>query len=81
MNNINRILLSGVSLVVSLINRVSLAIIGCAAYRLMPLRFDGAFVAEDHPGYSFDGNNITAGDRRLRQDFTTTIGLRQRTGS
>jgi len=28
--------------------------------------------------YSFEGNDITAGDRRLRRSFTTTISLRNR---
>jgi type IV pilus assembly protein PilW len=52
------------------------------AIRLMLLvRSEDAFVAEDNQRYVFNGNNITAGDRRLRQVFTTTIGLRNRIGS
>jgi type IV pilus assembly protein PilW len=39
------------------------------------------FVAEDNQTYSFNGNTVTAGDRRLRQEFTTTIALRNRVGS
>ena len=52
------------------------------AIRLMLLvRSVDAFVADANQTYVFNGNTITAGDRRLRQVFTTTIGLRNRIGS
>jgi len=50
--------------------------------RLMLLvRSDTDFIAEDNQVYNFNGNNVTAGDRRLRQIFTTTIALRNRIGA
>ena len=52
------------------------------AIRIMLLvRSEDAFVVEDNQRYVFNGNNITAGDLRVRQVFTTTIGLRNRIGS
>ncbi|MFZ9037307.1 MAG: PilW family protein [Gammaproteobacteria bacterium] len=39
------------------------------------------FFNEDNQTYTFNGNTVTAGDRRLRQVFTTTIALRNRIGS
>ncbi|MDH3759930.1 MAG: PilW family protein [Gammaproteobacteria bacterium] len=51
------------------------------AVRLMLLvRSDTDFIAEDNQAYSYNGNNVTAADRRLRQVFTTTIALRNRVG-
>ena len=52
------------------------------AVRLMLLvRSEADFVAEDNQAYNFNGANVTAVDRRLRQVFTTTIALRNRVGS
>ncbi|MCG6889159.1 MAG: PilW family protein [Gammaproteobacteria bacterium] len=52
------------------------------AVRLMLLvRSRKDFVAEDNQKYIFNGANVTAGDRRLRQVFMTTIALRNRVGS
>ena len=52
------------------------------AVRLMLLvRSETDFVAENNQVYNFNGANVTAGDRRLRQVFTTTIALRNRVGS
>jgi hypothetical protein len=39
------------------------------------------FIAEENQTYTFNGNTVTSGDRRLRQEFTTTIALRNRVGS
>jgi len=39
------------------------------------------FVGEVNQTYSFNGNQVTAADRRLRQEFTTTIALRNRVGA
>jgi len=52
------------------------------AIRLMLLvrSFDD-FVVEDSQTYTFNGVQTTAGDRRIRQAFTTTIALRNRIGS
>ena len=50
--------------------------------RLMLLvRSEAEFVAEDEMTYTFNGNTVTPADRRLRQAFTTTIALRNRTGA
>jgi len=35
-------------------------------------------VVDAPQSYTYDGNNVTAGDRRLRQVFTSTISLRNR---
>ena len=52
------------------------------AVRFMLLvRSEDAFVAEVPQTYNFNGNTVTPADRRLRQVFTTTIGLRNRIGS
>lgn len=52
------------------------------AVRLMLLvRSDNDFVAEEAQAYTFNGNDVTPNDRRLRQVFTTTIGLRNRIGA
>ena len=52
------------------------------AVRLMLLvRSEADFVAEDNQAYNFNGTNVIADDRRLRQVFTTTIALRNRVGS
>ena len=52
------------------------------AIRLMLLvRSEDAFVAEDNQSYTFNGTQVTPPDRRLRQVFTTTIGLRNRIGA
>jgi type IV pilus assembly protein PilW len=47
---------------------------------MLLVRSETDFIAETNQGYSFNGNNITAADRRLRQVFTTTIALRNRAG-
>lgn len=50
--------------------------------RLMLLiRSENQFYAEGNQTYTFNGNTVTAADRRLRQVFTTTIALRNRIGS
>jgi type IV pilus assembly protein PilW len=52
------------------------------AVRLMLLmRSEDDLVAEAPQTYTFNGNTVTPADRRLRQVFTTTIGLRNRIGS
>jgi type IV pilus assembly protein PilW len=52
------------------------------AVRLMLLvRSEDAFVAEAPQTYTFNGNTVTPADRRLRQVFSTTIGLRNRIGA
>lgn len=38
-------------------------------------------VVEDNQVYTFNGNTLTAADRRLRQQFSTTVALRNRVGS
>jgi len=38
-------------------------------------------VVEDNQTYTFNGNTVTAADRRLRQEFSTTVALRNRVGS
>jgi len=38
-------------------------------------------VVEDNQVYTFNGNTVTAADRRLRQEFSTTVALRNRVGS
>ena len=38
-------------------------------------------VVEDNQVYTFNGNTVTAADHRLRQEFSTTIALRNRVGS
>jgi type IV pilus assembly protein PilW len=48
---------------------------------MLMVRSNEDFLAEDNQTYSFDGNTITAAERRLRQEFTTTIALRNRVGS
>jgi len=47
---------------------------------MLLLRSADDFVAEQSQTYSFNGNLVTAADRRLRQEFTTTIALRNRLG-
>ncbi len=47
---------------------------------MLLLRSADDFVAEDNMTYSFNGNLVNAADRRLRQEFTTTIALRNRVG-
>ena len=50
--------------------------------RLMLLvRSEDQFFDETNQTYTFNGNTVTAADRRLRQVFTTTIALRNRIGS
>jgi len=50
--------------------------------RLMLLvRSDTDGVTEDAQVYNYNGANTTAADQRLRQVFSTTIALRNRTGS
>lgn len=50
--------------------------------RLMLLvRSDTDFILDTNQSYDFNGNSVTAPDRRLRQVFTTTIALRNRVGS
>ena len=39
------------------------------------------FVAEGNQAYDFNGATVQAGDRRLRQEFSTTIALRNRVGA
>jgi type IV pilus assembly protein PilW len=52
------------------------------AVRLMLLvRSEADFIAEDNQTYTYNSNNTTAADRRLRQIFTTTIALRNRVGA
>jgi len=52
------------------------------AVRFMLLvRSEDDLVAEGAQTYTFNGNTVTPADRRLRQVFTTTIGLRNRIGS
>jgi type IV pilus assembly protein PilW len=48
---------------------------------MLLLRSIDDFVAEAPQTYSFNGAQTTAGDRRLRQVFTTTVALRNRIGS
>ena len=48
---------------------------------MLLVRSNTDFIAEANQSYSFNGNNITAADRRLRQVFTTTIALRNRVGA
>lgn len=48
---------------------------------MLLVRSDTDFIAEANQGYTFNSNNITAADRRLRQVFTTTIALRNRVGT
>lgn len=51
------------------------------AVRLMLLlRSEDAFITEDPQTYTFNSNDVTPADRRLRQVFSTTIGLRNRIG-
>lgn len=51
------------------------------AIRLMLLvRSETDFISEGNQTYFFNGNTTVAGDRRLRQVFTTTIALRNRVG-
>jgi type IV pilus assembly protein PilW len=38
-------------------------------------------VVEDNQTYTFNGNTVTAADFRLRQEFSTTVALRNRVGS
>jgi len=47
---------------------------------MLLLRSTSDFVTEDKQSYSFNGNLVTAADQRLRQEFTTTIALRNRVG-
>ncbi|HFD80826.1 MAG TPA: prepilin-type N-terminal cleavage/methylation domain-containing protein [Gammaproteobacteria bacterium] len=42
------------------------------------LRTDEDGLATSPPTYTFNGNSITAADRRLRREFTTTVTLRNR---
>ncbi|MFT5220519.1 MAG: type IV pilus assembly protein PilW [Gammaproteobacteria bacterium] len=50
--------------------------------RIMLLaRSDEDFISDENQKYTFNGADLTAGDRRLRQIFTTTIALRNRIGS
>ncbi len=52
------------------------------AIRLMLLaRSSDDLVVEEAQTYTFNGAQTTAGDRRIRQAFTTTIALRNRIGS
>ena len=39
------------------------------------------FVTEDPQTYTYNGATVTAGDRRIRQSFSSTIALRNRIGS
>ena len=48
---------------------------------MLMVRSNQDFLAEGNQTYSFNGNTVTAADRRLRQEFTTTIALRNRVGS
>lgn len=48
---------------------------------MLLVRSNTDFIAEANQSYSFNGNNITAADRRMRQVFTTTIALRNRVGA
>ena len=51
------------------------------AVRLMLLlSSENDFVTEDPQAYTFNGATVIPADRRLRQVFTTTIGLRNRIG-
>jgi type IV pilus assembly protein PilW len=38
-------------------------------------------VVENNQVYTFNGNTVTAADRRLRQEFSTSVALRNRVGS
>jgi type IV pilus assembly protein PilW len=52
------------------------------ALRVMLLvRSEDDFVTEGNQSYTFNGNTVTANDRRLRQVFSSTIGLRNRIGT
>ncbi|HEY5740784.1 MAG TPA: PilW family protein [Gammaproteobacteria bacterium] len=48
---------------------------------MLLLRSTDDFVAEENQTYSFNGNLVNAADTRLRQEFTTTIALRNRVGA
>ena len=48
---------------------------------MLLVRSDTDGVTEDAQVYNYNGANITAADQRLRQVFSTTISLRNRTGS
>jgi len=48
---------------------------------MLMVRSDDELVAEDNQVYTFNGNTVTAADRRLRQEFSTTVALRNRVGS
>ena len=48
---------------------------------MLLLRSIDDFVTEDAQTYTYNGVQTTAGDRRIRQVFTTTIALRNRIGS
>ncbi|MCP4769724.1 MAG: pilus assembly protein PilW [Gammaproteobacteria bacterium] len=48
---------------------------------MLLLRSEDAFVSEAPQTYTFNGNTVTPNDRRLRQVFSTTIGLRNRIGA
>jgi len=47
---------------------------------MLLLRSADDFVAENSQTYGFNGSLVSAADRRLRQEFTTTIALRNRVG-
>jgi len=50
--------------------------------RLMLLaRSESDSITEDFQKYTYNGANVTAGDQRLRQIFSTTIALRNRIGN
>ena len=48
---------------------------------MLLVRSEAEFVAEGAQTYDFNGNAVQAGDRRLRQEFSTTIALRNRVGA
>ncbi|MCP4331999.1 MAG: hypothetical protein GY785_05045 [Gammaproteobacteria bacterium] len=48
---------------------------------MLLVRSEEAFVSEEPQTYTFNGNTVTPNDRRLRQVFTTTIGLRNKIGA
>ena len=48
---------------------------------MLLLRSVDDFVTDENLTYSFAGNLVNANDRRLRQEFTTTIALRNRVGA
>jgi len=51
-----------------------------AVRMMLLLRSENDFVTEDAQTYTMNGATVTRADRRLRQVFTTTIGLRNRIG-